>query len=307
MKNLIAPGLGLAALISISAVAIASTEAVPIADVVDVVKSAFHTPPGGDEAPANIGDKLLANEAIRTESDSAIEMSFPDGATLRLEGDSDLILDSYVFDPSALKSAAAIGLNSGIMRYTTGEVSTDDTGVVFATPVATVGIRGTDIVVTVGANGATIVDVLSGSVSAKPKEHEQKVEAQEGQSVLIESPNQPPKVGEIGDFATAAGAPADAPAIDPDARKESTGRGSGTPDAKDSSAGDAAGGDSGGDSGSGSSGGDGGGNQDGGADGDGNSGHGDNGDKHDPDNPGGGKDKDGGNGGGGGKGGGKDR
>jgi uncharacterized membrane protein YgcG len=293
MRNIIAPGLGIAALISVSALALASTEAIPIADVVDVIKSAFHTPPGGAEVPATVGDKLLADEAIRTESDSAIEMSFPDGATLRLEADSDLVLDSYVFDPNALKSAAAISIPAGIARYTTGDESIDDTGVEFSTPVATVGIRGTDIVVSVGANGATVIDVLSGKVTAKPKEHETQVEAIEGQSVLIEQIDLPPEVGEIGDFTTAAGGPPAAPnSFDPDTPREKgtseppSNGGGNTDSAAAGNGGSGGGGGSGGDSGGGSSGGGG-----GGVDGDGNSGHGDNADKHDPDNPGGGKGK----------------
>ena len=298
MRNIIAPGLGIAALISVSALALASTEAIPIADVVDVVKSAFHTPPGGTEAPATVGDKLLADEAIRTESDSAIEMSFPDGATLRLEADSDLVLDSYVFDPNALKSAAAISIPVGIARYTTGDESIDDTGVEFSTPVATVGIRGTDIVVSVGANGATVIDVLSGKVTAKPKEHEAQVEALEGQSVLIEKIDQPPEVGQIGDFSTAAGPPSSSPAsTDPNTPREKT-KGEAPSQKKDDTSDAPSGGTGGGGTGGGGTGGGGtggggtgGGGGSGGLDGDGNSGHGNNGDKHDPDNPGGGKGK----------------
>ncbi|WP_374311183.1 FecR domain-containing protein [Dongia sp.] len=302
MRNIIAPGLGIAALISVSALALASTEAIPIADVVDVIKSAFHTPPGGAEVPATVGDKLLADEAIRTESDSAIEMSFPDGATLRLEADSDLVLDSYVFDPNALKSAAAISIPAGIARYTTGDESIDDTGVEFSTPVATVGIRGTDIVVSVGANGATVIDVLSGKVTAKAIKHDAQVEAIEGQSVLIDQIDQPPEVGQIGDFATAAGGPPAAPgSYDPDSLKDrkageapSDGGGNTDSAADGNDGNDGSGGGSGGSGGSGSGGGSsggGGGGGGGGVDGDGNSGHGDNADKHDPDNPGGGKGK----------------
>ncbi|MBI2254048.1 MAG: FecR domain-containing protein [Proteobacteria bacterium] len=299
MKKLIAPSIGVVFVCTISALALAATEALPVASVVDVVKDAFHTPPGGAEASAKVGDKLLTDEAIRTGPDSAIEMNFPDGATLRLEADSDLVLDSYVFDPSALKSAANISIPQGVARYTTGGVSTDDTGVQFSTPVATVGIRGTDIVVSVGANGGTVIDVLSGKVTAKPHENESVAEAEEGQSILIETEDQPPQVGTIGDFATAAGAPSEsAPgeATDVDPRDQDK---SGKPKGNEPASGGSSGGGSsgGGSSGGGSSGG---GQSD--SDGDGNSGHGDNPGKHDNDNPGNGGN--GGNAGGGGNGGG---
>jgi hypothetical protein len=291
-----APGVGVAFLCAVSALALAATEAAPVASVVDVVKDAFHTPPSGGELAAKVGDKLLADEAIRTGPDSAIEMNFPDGATLRLEADSDLVLDSYVFDPNAAKSAANISIPQGIARYTTGGVSTDDTGVAFATPVATVGIRGTDIVVTVGADGGTIVDVLSGKVSAKPNKNESVAEAEEGESILILSDDEPPQVGHIGDFSTAAGGPSGPAGLDPD-DDDSRGRdASKQPASKEAPSGGNQGGGSsgGGSSGGGSSGGgsSGGGQSD--SDGDGNSGHGDNPGKHDNDNPG----NKGGNGGG---------
>ncbi|WP_374384147.1 FecR domain-containing protein [Dongia sp.] len=303
MKGFMAPAFGVALLTAASAIALAATqETPPVAEVVDVVKNAFHTPPGGNEAAANIGDKLMADEAIRTGADSAIEMSFPDGATLRLEADSDLVLDSYVFDPTALKSAANINIPSGIARYTTGETSTDDTGVAFNTPVATVGIRGTDIVVSVGANGATVIDVLSGKVNAKPINNSTAVDALEGQSILVGNANEEPKVGNIGDFSTAAGPAPAAPG--PTNTGDDASRGATKRSASNAPSSSNAGGNSGGDnSGGGNSGGEnsGGGNAGGSdSDGDGNNGHGDNPSGHDNDNPG-----KGGGGGGGGKGGGK--
>ena len=312
MKHRTIPIVGTVLLCAISAIALASTEGAPVASVVDVVKDAFHTPPGGTELAAKIGDKLLADEAIRTGADSAIEMNFPDGATLRLEADSDLVLDTYVFDPNALKSAANISIPQGIARYTTGGVSTDDTGVQFSTPVATVGIRGTDIVVSVGTRGETVIDVLSGKVSAKPNKNKSVAEAEEGQSIYIETEDKPAQVGAIGDFATAAGVPSDATPgektdVDPRDRDRSTPGGRDAARNDNSNGGSSGGGNGGGSSGGGSSGGGNGGGSSGGghsdSDGDGNSGHGNNPGKHDNDNPGNGGN--GGNGNGGGKGGGK--
>nr|WP_298689612.1 FecR family protein [uncultured Dongia sp.] len=319
MKNL--PTLAIAGLLLLSGVAIAATEATPIAQVVDVVKDAFRTPAGGSEEAAAVGDKLLPDEAIRTASDSAIEISFPDGATLRLEADSDLVLDSYVFDPTALKSAAAISVPSGIARYTTGDVSVDDTGVEFSTPIATVGIRGTDIVISVGSDGATVIDVLSGKVIAKPNENGETAEAEEGQSILITEADQPPQVGSIGDFATAAGPPSsatpgDTGETDPrDPRDRAPSNGPSTdsgggptgPGGSDGGSGGGGSGGTGGGTGGGGTGGGGSGGPAGGTDGDGNAGHGDNAGGRDNDNPG--KGGTGGNAGGngGGNGGGKGR
>lgn len=304
MKNATALSMALGGILLLSAAALAATEAGSIASVVDVVKEAYRTPPEGSEQPAKVGDALMPDETIRTASDSAIEITFPDGASLRLEADSDLVLDTYVFDPTALKSAAAISVTSGIVRYATGEVSTDDSGVAFTTPVGTVGIRGTDIVISVGADGATVVDVLAGKITAKPLEHEEIAEAEEGQSIFMGRPDQPPQVGNIGDFGTAAGPAASTSspgATDDESRDKPEKQSSpaGANDAGGDGPSDPGGGNSGGgNSGGGDPGGGdpGGGNTDG--DGDGNAGHGDNPGRNDGDNPG----KGGGNGGGNGNG-----
>jgi hypothetical protein len=274
----------------------AATMSSPIADVVDVVNEAFQTPPEGAEIAAQIGDKLLPNALIRTATDSAIEMNFPDGAVLRLEAESELVLDSYVYDPGTSTSTASINVQDGLVRYSTDETAEiDDQGVAFVTPVATVGIRGTDVVISVGQDGGTIIDVLSGRVVGQPKEHETSVEAEEGQSIRISKADAPPEVGAIGDFATAAGtAPSEAPSntdtTGDDARdrsRESTssppGNAGGGPGPSGNSGGGGEGGGGGGEGGGGNS---------GGADGDGNAGHGDNGNGRDPDNPGKGKGKD---------------
>ncbi len=269
-----------------AAVALAATMANPIADVVDVVNEAFQTPPEGAEMAAQIGDKLLPNALIRTAADSAIEMNFPDGAVLRLEAESELVLDSYVYDAGAGASTASISLYDGLLRYSTDETAEiDDEGVAFVTPVATVGIRGTDVVISVGADGGTVIDVLSGKVVGQPKEHETSIQAEEGQSILISKIDAPPEVGAIGDFATAAGpGPSAAPSNDPtgdDSRDRSRDSSTG-PSGSPAGGGSSSGGGNGGSNGGGS----GGGGNSGGADGDGNAGHGDNNNGRDPDNPG---------------------
>ncbi|WP_166645252.1 FecR family protein [Dongia mobilis] len=327
---------GIAACLTASGVAftaLAATTTDPIADVIDLVNEAFQTPPDGEEGPISLGDRLLSDSVVRTAADSAVEMSFPDGAVLRLEAESEMTLDSYVYDPDGAATTAQVNLNSGLMRFTTDEeAGINDEGIVFETPVATVGIRGTDIAISVGADGSTVVDVLSGSVVAKPKEHEQSVGGEEGDSILITNSKMPPQVGAIGDFATAAGpAPGTGPGFG-NSNLDSEGRSQGESGQARGSQGDGSGGGAGGNSGAGGGGSDGGsggsggggsggggsggggsggggsgGGGSGGADGDGNSGHGDNDNGRDPDNPGKGKDNSGqGNGNGNGKGLGRD-
>jgi hypothetical protein len=109
-----------------------------------------------------------------------------------------MVLSDYVFDGSA--TAGLINLNSGLFHFRSGAAS--DQGVQLRTPVATIGVRGTEFLVHV--DDATIVDILSGAVSAKPHGTGKEIICYEGQSILVAGPDEDAVCGDIGSFSTAA-------------------------------------------------------------------------------------------------------
>ncbi|CAN0469412.1 unnamed protein product, partial [Phaeothamnion confervicola] len=146
------------------AAALTSAQAAGIATVTEVENEGYRTPPGREELFARRADELVQNEALRTDADSTIQVTFVDGSELSVEASSDVVLSDYVFDGKA--SAGLINLNDGVFRFASH--GTDDQGVNLRTPVATIGIRGTEILVHVNGSDATIVDILSGAVEATP-------------------------------------------------------------------------------------------------------------------------------------------
>ena len=141
-----------------------AANAAGIATVVDVVNEGYRTPPGADETAAKTADELVQNEALRTEEESVIQVKFVDGSELSVEQSSEMVLSDYVFDGSA--ASGLINLNDGLFHFTSN--GNHDQGVKLRTPVATIGVRGTEFLVHVDGNDATIIDILSGAVSAKP-------------------------------------------------------------------------------------------------------------------------------------------
>src|SRR5688572_4045737 len=172
-----------------------------IATVTDVVNEGYRTPPGADETTAKAADELVQNEALRTEKESIIQVKFVDGSELSVEQSSEMVLSDYVFDGSA--ASGLINLNNGLFHFKSN--GNDDQGVKLRTPVATIGVRGTEFLVHVDGDDVTIVDILSGGVSATPHGTGQEITCYEGQSILIAGEDEDAQCGDIGSFSTAAG------------------------------------------------------------------------------------------------------
>src|SRR5512147_3194943 len=160
-----------------------SAAAAGIATVTDVVNAGYRTPPGHEEQSAQRADELVQNEALRTDDESSIRVTFVDGSELSVEAQSEVVLSDYVYDGAA--SRGLINLNDGLFHFTSN--GQNDQGVKLKTPVATIGVRGTEFLVHVDHDDATIIDILSGAVDATPLGRGQPVTCYEGQSILIAS------------------------------------------------------------------------------------------------------------------------
>ena len=189
----------------IAAVAVfdGAAHAAGIATVTDVVNDGYRTPPGREELTAKRADELVQDEALRTDEESSIQVQFVDGSQLSVESDSELVLSDYVFDGTA--SQGLINLNDGLFHFTSN--GKPDQGVMLRTPVATIGVRGTEFLVHVDGGDATVIDVLSGAVEAKPNGSGKSVVCVGGQSILVAGADSDALCGDLGSFSAASGAP----------------------------------------------------------------------------------------------------
>lgn len=178
----------------------ASAEAAGIATVTDVVRYGYRTPPGNEERIARRADELVQDEALRTDDESSIRVTFVDGSELNVEAESELVLSDYVFDGAA--SRGLINLNDGLFHFTSN--GRPDQGVKLKTPVATIGVRGTEFLVHVDGDDSTIIDILSGAVEAQPNGTGKSVICVEGQSILVTGPDEDAVCGDLGSFSAAA-------------------------------------------------------------------------------------------------------
>jgi hypothetical protein len=180
-----------------------SAQAAGIATVTDVVNEGYRTPPGHEERTAKAADELVQDEALRTDDESLIRVTFVDGSELSVEAESEVVLSEYVFDGTASKGL--LNLNDGLFHFTSN--GKPDQGVTLKTPVATIGVRGTEFLVHVDGKDATIIDILSGTVEAKPNGNGAAVTCIGGQSILVAGVDSDAVCGDLGSFSAAAASP----------------------------------------------------------------------------------------------------
>lgn len=128
--------------------------------------NAYGTPPQRTRNPLYALDIVVPNEVVETVRRGALHIKFHDGSEFRLGSASRATLDSFLFDSGSAADQFELSLRSGIFRLKTGRIKKE--GVLVITPVAFIGVRGTDFIVQVLATGAIVVAVIEGAVTISP-------------------------------------------------------------------------------------------------------------------------------------------
>ena len=114
----------------------------------------------------HIGDAVFKSDVVQTGSQSMAGIGFPDGTALNLVANTRMALSDYFYDPNGTSNSALFSLVEGTFQFIAGKVAhTGDMKI--ATPMATMGIRGTtgfveEHVGAVTSNLATSITSLTG-------------------------------------------------------------------------------------------------------------------------------------------------
>ncbi len=109
----------------------------------------------GAQVTLNVGDPVYENDAVQTGANSALGISFIDGTAFSLSANARLVLNRMVYEPNGSANASMMSIVQGTISFVAGQVAkTGDMKV--ATPVATMGIRGTAVEVQVQANNGEV-------------------------------------------------------------------------------------------------------------------------------------------------------
>jgi hypothetical protein len=111
------------------------------------------TPPGG----ATDGARVMHNERIHTSPSGSAQLLFLDKSSLSIAGNTNLVIDEFVYDPAANRGHMLTRLTQGTLQYIGGQLSHQG-AVTINTPAVAVGIRGVTVTITHGANGTQITN-----------------------------------------------------------------------------------------------------------------------------------------------------
>jgi hypothetical protein len=153
------------------------------------------------------GIDVFANEIVKTAENSAALLVFQDKTELSIGGNSEIVLDRFVFDPDPAKSAIAVSILTGVARFSTGVLP--KSAYTIRTPSATMTVRGTTLTITVEAEqpekgrrrGGTCgdplvrktqVDVTNGAVAITAQNETVLIDTGQSSTVECGSPPSPP-------------------------------------------------------------------------------------------------------------------
>jgi hypothetical protein len=136
----------------------AAAAAGEIGQVATLQGSATVTRAGAASAmPLRVSDLIFSKDTLETAANSSLGVTFDDETTLNLSGDTRIVIDDFVYQEGGTANAGLFAAARGTVAFVAGQVAkTGDMKI--ATPLATIGIRGTTGIVEVpegsGAGGA---------------------------------------------------------------------------------------------------------------------------------------------------------
>ena len=145
----------------------------------------------GADTPLDLGALVFLNQEVSTGDEARLELTFDDGTQLTLGEKAKMILDSFVYSPAEGTGKMTMAV-TGAFRFVSGQVTKQrETQVAVTTPVATVGIRGTEFWGGPIDDQALGVFLIEGAVTVTNPSGEQTLDTP-GQGTNIATPDAAP-------------------------------------------------------------------------------------------------------------------
>jgi hypothetical protein len=132
-----------------------ATAAPPEIGEADLVVSLVRGRLGESTRELAIKDNVYSQEVVETDADAAARLIFLDGTELSMGPSSRMVLDRYVYDPSAGTGEMAMRMVTGVFEFASGNIPSS--GYDIGTPFGNLAIRGTRCVVDVVAGSRLVL------------------------------------------------------------------------------------------------------------------------------------------------------
>jgi hypothetical protein len=122
----------------------------PIAGSVKTVQGSVQVRRGAQTIPATEGMHLLVNDILQTAADGRVGAILQDGTRIGLGPDTELKIDTFIYQPADQKFGLLLRLAQGVIAYVSGKIAKLSPGSVsIETPVGVIGLRGTHVAITI--------------------------------------------------------------------------------------------------------------------------------------------------------------
>lgn len=112
------------------------------------------------------GDTIVRDARLETDLVGEMSLTMDDGSQLVMPPSSEIAIDRFVYDPDHTTGQAVFSLGRGALRMISGRLTSKSYRL--DTPVATIGVRGTDFSVELRHDGDLVVTVDDGAVEIRP-------------------------------------------------------------------------------------------------------------------------------------------
>ena len=114
------------------------------------------------QIPARSGTPVFENDIINSDVNSRVQILLKDQTAINLGANASLTIDAFVFSDEAQN--VAVKVSKGAFKFISGKVATNNPEkVTVETPVATIGVRGTEFVGVITQQDSTIA-LLDGKI-----------------------------------------------------------------------------------------------------------------------------------------------
>lgn len=110
--------------------------------------------------PSNVNTPVEMQDTITT-AKSRTQLTFEDNTIVKINEQSKLVIDDFVYDPNKGSGKLAMKVALGTARYASGQIAkTNPQSVDIKTPTASIAVRGTDFSMTVDELGRSLIMLL---------------------------------------------------------------------------------------------------------------------------------------------------
>ena len=142
-----------------------------IGEITELTGSATVVRTSGATESLSLGDPIFLGETLRTGAGSSVGVTFIDDTLFSLSEDARLVIDQLIFNPGGGGNELSLSLLQGAASFLAGQIApSDGAGMKVTTPVATIGVRGTQVVMFYDAVEqileAVLVEDLDGGIGS---------------------------------------------------------------------------------------------------------------------------------------------